>query len=57
MLSLFLFSRLDNLVLLGAMSMLYLYYLTNAFTKSFHLRVFVFSNLIYQLNAAPLKLS
>jgi hypothetical protein len=50
MLSLFLFSKLDKLVLQGAMFMLYLYCLTKAFAKSFHLRILVFSSLMYQLN-------
>jgi hypothetical protein len=57
MLSLFLFSKLDKLVLQGAMFMLYLYCLTKAFAKSFHLRILVFSSLMYQLNIASLKLS
>lgn len=50
-------SRLDKLVLSGAMFMLHLYCLIKASTKSFHLRIFMLSNLIYQLNVAPLKLS
>ena len=34
-------------VLLGAMSMLYLYCLTKASIRSFHLCIFVLSNLMY----------
>ena len=56
MLSLSIFSKLDKLVLQGAMFMLYLYCLTKTSAKSFHLRILVLSSLMYQLNIASLKL-
>ena len=51
------FSRLDKLVLLGAMPILYLYCLTKASTRSFHFWILMLSSLMYQLNVALLKLS
>lgn len=57
MLSLSFFSRLNKLVLSGGIFILYLYYLINASTKSFHLWILVLSSFMYKLNVALLKLS